>query len=114
MILQDGQPVIEDQGCLGKMTNNQAEYMALIHALERAAVLGTHHQLLIRSDSELMVKQMRGEYRVKDPGLRPLYGKARLLWDRFDPSPKIVHVPRAQNTCADELCNRALDDCSVE
>ena len=65
VIARDGAPPIEEAGRLGLMTNNQAEYTALVKALEHAAELGTHHRLLIHSDSELMVKQMRG-----DPGTK--------------------------------------------
>lgn len=104
-----GQPPVEEAGCLGRMTNNQAEYTALVRALEHALRLGNHHRVVVHSDSELMVKQMRGEYRVKDPGLRPLYEEARELCDRFGDRPKFVHVRREQNRRADELCNLALD-----
>src|SRR4249919_1555725 len=100
---EDG-PSLEEAGCLGEMTNNQAEYTALVRALEHALQLGRHHRLVIHSDSELMVKQMKGEYRVKDAGLRSLYDEARGLWERFDERPRIVHVRRAQNSRADELC----------
>ena len=109
IITRAGQPPIEEAGCLGRMTNNQAEYTALVRALEHAARLGTHHRLTVHSDSELLVKQMRGEYRVKDPSLRELYEEARELADRFEQPPRFVHVRRAQNARADELCNLALD-----
>jgi ribonuclease HI len=109
VIRRDGEAPIEEAGCLGQMTNNQAEYTALVRALEHALQLGPQHRLLIHSDSELMVKQMKGEYRVKDPGLRSLYQEASRLWDRFDERPRIVHVRREQNSRADELCNLALD-----
>jgi ribonuclease HI/probable phosphoglycerate mutase len=109
VIARAGQPPVEEAGCLGRMTNNQAEYTALVRALEHAARLGTHHRVTVHSDSELLVKQMRGEYRVKDPGLRELYDEARELADRFEQPPRFVHVRRAQNARADELCNLALD-----
>ena len=79
VIARDGQPPIEEADCLGRMTNNQAEYTALVRALEHALELGTHHRLLIHSDSELMVKQMNGEYRVKNEELRGLYEEACVL-----------------------------------
>jgi ribonuclease HI len=104
-----GQPPIEEAGCLGRMTNNQAEYTALVRALEHALRLGAHHRLVVHSDSELMVKQMRGEYRVKDAGLRPLYEEACDLRDRFEQRPQFVHVRRELNRRADELGNLALD-----
>jgi len=108
VIARDGAPPIEECGCLGPMTNNQAEYTALVRALEHAARLGTGHSVHILSDSELMVKQMRGEYRVKNEELRDLYEQARELANRF-PSVRFQHVPRAQNSRADALCNQALD-----
>jgi ribonuclease HI len=109
VIAREGGPPVEEAGCLGRMTNNQAEYTALVRALEHAARLGTSHRLTVHSDSELLVKQMRGEYRVKDPGLRELYEEASDLADRFAHRPKFVHVRRARNARADELCNLALD-----
>jgi len=103
----DGE-IIDEAGCLGTMTNNQAEYIALVKALEHAERLGTHHRLRIHSDSELLVKQMNGEYRVKDAKLQQYYREASKLVDEFD-DVKIRHVPRAENSRADRLCNEALD-----
>lgn len=108
VIASEGQPPIEEGGCLGQTTNNQAEYTALVRALEHAAQLGTHHHLLIHSDSELMIKQMKGEYRVKDAGLRPLYEQAQNLCDQFA-GVTFRHVRREHNSRADHLCNEALD-----
>jgi ribonuclease HI len=108
VIARDGAPPIEEHGCLGRMTNNQAEYTALVRALEHAARLGTGHQVHILSDSELMVKQMRGEYRVKNEELRDLYEEARTLARRFS-AVRFEHVRREQNKRADALCNEALD-----
>ncbi len=107
IISRDSQPPIEESGCLGQITNNVAEYTALVRALERAAELAAK-RLVIRSDSELLVKQMNGEYRVKDPNLRVLFDRAKELSEGFD-SVSIKHVPRAQNSRADQLCNAALD-----
>ncbi len=109
VIEQDGQPPIEEADCLGKMTNNQAEYTALVRSLEHALELGAHHRLMIHSDSELMVKQMNGEYRVKNEELRDLYEQACVLRRRFDGPVTIRHVRCAQNKRADQLCNEALD-----
>jgi ribonuclease HI len=108
VIDQDGAEPIQEAGCLGRMTNNQAEYTALVRALEHAARLGVEHRLLIHSDSELLVKQMNGEYRVKDDSLRALYEQAQKLRDRFA-GVTIRHIRRAQNSEADRLCNEALD-----
>ena len=105
----DGQEVIEEAGCLGTVTNNQAEYTALVRALEHALELGPEHSLLIHSDSELMVKQLRGEYRVKNEELRPLYELAVKLAGCFARPVTFRHVRREQNRRADQLCNEALD-----
>ena len=109
LIEQDGQSIVEEADCLGQMTNNQAEYTALVRALEHALELGSQHSLVIHSDSELMVKQMNGEYRVKNEELRDLYQRACNLRDRFEGSVTIRHVRREQNKRADMLCNEALD-----
>jgi ribonuclease HI len=109
VIEQDGELLIEEAGCLGQMTNNQAEYTALVRALEHALEIGGHHRVIVNSDSELMVKQMNGEYRVKNEELRDLYAQACALRKRFDGAVSIRHVRRAQNKRADELCNEALD-----
>jgi ribonuclease HI len=108
-IERDGEPDVEEAGCLGRMTNNQAEYTALVRALEHALELGPEHPVLVRSDSELLVKQMNGQYRVKDEGLRDLYEEARDLVRRFRGPVTIRHVRREQNARADALCNEALD-----
>jgi ribonuclease HI len=109
-IEQDGRDDVEEADCIGRMTNNKAEYTALVKALEHALEdLGDNFQVRVHSDSELMVKQMNGEYRVKDADLRPLYEEARALSDRFQGGVQLVHVRRSQNTRADALCNEALD-----
>jgi ribonuclease HI len=102
-----GHPRITDKGCLGEKTNNVAEYSALIRALERAAKEQVK-RLLIHSDSELLVKQMNGEYRVKNKDLQALYEQASKLRSQFE-HVEFRHVPRAQNAEADRLCNEALD-----
>jgi ribonuclease HI len=104
-----GDAAIEGSGCLGELTNNQAEYEALVHALKHALQLGPQHSLLINSDSELMVKQMKGEYRVKNADLLPLYEEACELAKGFQGSVKFHHIRRALNSRADALCNEALD-----
>ena len=109
VIACDGKPPVEEAGCLGEMTNNQAEYTALVKALEHASELGPEHHVLLHSDSELLVKQMNGEYRVKNEELRGLYQEAQELRKQFTGGVTIRHVRRAQNSRADELCNEALD-----
>lgn len=100
-------PPVEENGCLGSVTNNVAEYTALIRALRRAAELGAR-RLLVHSDSELLVKQMNGEYRVKNESLKELFDEAKQLSRQFQVV-TLRHVPRAQNSDADRLCNEALD-----
>lgn len=107
VITRPGQPEWEESACLGKTTNNIAEYSALVHALKRAKQLGGR-KLNVFSDSELLVKQMSGEYRVKNADLRELYDRAAGLRDDFE-RVTIKHVYREQNERADELCNEALD-----
>jgi ribonuclease HI len=92
---------------IGRATNNQAEYQALIAALEKAIKLGAR-QVDIRLDSELVVKQVKGRYRVKNAALRPLYLKAGGLLSQLEGF-TIKNVPREQNAEADRLANKALD-----
>ncbi len=92
---------------IGRTTNNQAEYGALIAALERAVELGAR-TVDIRLDSELVVRQVKGQYRVKNAALRPLYLRVGELLGRFEGF-TIRHVPREQNAQADRLADAALD-----
>jgi ribonuclease HI len=102
-----GLPVVEECDKIGIATNNVAEYTALIKALELAEELGLK-SLRIYADSELMVKQIKGIYRVKNADLQPLYTQAKERQKRFD-SFSLLHVPREANREADRLCNLALD-----
>jgi ribonuclease HI len=102
-----GQAVHEAGYFLGRCTNNVAEYQGLIRSLERAAELGGD-QLDIHSDSELLVRQITGQYRVKSADLKPLYARAADLLDKF-PNWQIQHVRREKNQRADELANLAID-----
>ncbi len=92
---------------LGECTNNVAEYEALIWGMEAAVTCGVT-DLLVRADSELIVKQMRGEYKVKHPGLQPLYARAKEM-ARGLTTVRFEHVRREKNTHADELANAAMD-----
>ncbi len=107
VLARPGEPVTEKAETIGTATNNVAEYTALVEGLELAAGLGVK-RLSVFSDSELLVKQMNGEYRVKHPDLQPLYQEANRLKRQFD-SVTITHVRRGQNARADALCNEALD-----
>ena len=102
----DGPPV-EVAEVIPNTTNNVAEYTALVAALHEAQERGFTH-LHIHSDSELLVKQMAGEYRVKSADLQDLYQEATHLRKQFA-AVTITHVRREQNKRADELCNIALD-----
>ena len=107
VILRPGLPDVQEKVYLGSTTNNIAEYTGLVRALEHARELGGR-RLTVYSDSELMVRQMNGQYKVKNAGLLPLYQQAVRLRDAFD-SVKIEHVRREFNKHADRLCNEALD-----
>lgn len=92
---------------LGETTNNVAEYKGLLFGLEKLVELGAK-EVEVRADSELMVKQLNGQYRVKHPNLIPLYQEAKALLRKI-PSCKIVHVRREMNKDADRLSNEAID-----
>jgi len=94
---------------LGEATNNVAEYEALILALTEAKKLAAGSRVEVRMDSELIVKQMKGEYKVKDKNLKVLYAKVRELLQGFQ-SVEFVHVLREKNKEADELVNEAIDE----
>jgi len=104
----DGTLVAELYGALGQTTNNVAEYRGLLAALRYTVAQG-HRTLLIRSDSELLVKQMRGEYKVKHEGLKPLAAEARLLIMQLE-RVEFEHVRREENAEADRLANLAMDE----
>ncbi len=103
----DGTTCFEAGKYIGRTTNNVAEYYALISALDYAVAQGID-RLLVRSDSELLVRQMEGRYKVKSPDLRPLHEHARKL-ARGLAYFAVEHVPRERNRDADELANIALD-----
>jgi len=91
---------------IGRTTNNQAEYRAIIAALEKVADLGAIH-VDIHSDSQLVVRQLNGKYRVKKASLRPLYLEVHRLLSQFKGF-TITYIPREQNKEADALANAAL------
>jgi ribonuclease HI len=92
---------------VGTCTNNVAEYSALLSAL-RFAVFSRCEELQVFADSELVVKQIKGEYQVKNEGIRPLYDSA-IRWIRLIPHFSIQHVRRENNKEADKLANQAMD-----
>jgi ribonuclease HI len=107
----DGRLVAEVARPLGRATNNVAEYTGLILGLEEAKRRGAT-SIDVRMDSMLVVQQMRGLWRIKHPGLRPLALRAGKLLASF-PERQISHIPRAENAAADELSNRAIDEGAV-
>ncbi len=104
---EDGAILAELSEFLGMRTNNVAEYSGMLAALEYALAQGLR-RLRIVSDSELMVKQMRGQYRVQSPDLKPLYEEAKRSAARLEAF-QIEHVLRGKNKKADELANQAMD-----
>ena len=108
----DGALLDELHGGLGIATNNVAEYNGLLAALQWA-VANQAKRVHIRADSELLVKQMRGEYKVKNPGLQPLYVRARLLVAELE-DVKFEHVRREFNKEADRLSNLGMDEAEAQ
>ncbi len=94
-------------GRIGRGTNNVAEYRGAIAAVEAALELGAT-ELELRLDSELIVRQLEGRYRVRNAALKPMHAQLQRLLSRLDVV-RVRHVPRGQNSRADELANAALD-----
>jgi ribonuclease HI len=103
----DGNELVRANDYIGDVTNNVAEYRALLLGLERASALGAK-EVAVVNDSELVARQVEGEYKVKSADLRPLHAKATALLSGFGRW-SIRSVPRAQNELADELVNEAID-----
>jgi probable phosphoglycerate mutase len=104
---EDGHVLAAHGEAIGRATNNVAEYSGLVAGMSKAAELGVR-DLEVVSDSELLVKQMRGEYKVKNEALRRLWEEANDLERRFA-RVRYTAVPRARNELADRLVNEALD-----
>ena len=104
---EDGHVLAAEGEAIGTATNNVAEYSGLVAGLERAAELGIR-EVEVVSDSELLVKQMQGEYRVKNEALKELWEEASDLESRFS-KVRYTAVRRAHNELADRLVNEALD-----
>lgn len=102
-----GKTIQESCECIGEATNNEAEYRGLLAGLQIAAGRGVK-ELVVRSDSELMVRQLTGRYKVRKSNLIPLFIEAQRLLRGFG-SWKAEHIPRAQNAHADRLANEAMD-----
>jgi probable phosphoglycerate mutase len=102
-----GEVVFQHGAYIGHATNNVAEYSALIKALETARDMQATH-VDVRMDSELIVKQMNGQYRIKDPGMQKLAAEVLKLKSNFQ-SVTFTHIPREENKDADRMVNQALD-----
>lgn len=105
---EDGRLLARGRHYLGMLTSNQAEYRALILGL-KAVARRQPASVMVKMDSELVVNQMLGRYRVAHAGLQPLYAEARALVAAL-PVVRFTHVPRADNALADRLANEALDE----
>jgi ribonuclease HI len=104
---ESGEVLYTGSEYLGHTTNNVAEYKAVLLGLQGALAQGVS-RIEVRADSELLIKQLKGEYRVKSPGLRPLFDEARRLISRFH-SVKLTHIRRELNGEADRLANQGID-----
>ena len=105
---ESGTVVKELSRYLGRATNNVAEYEGLLMGLDALVQLG-RKKIRVQSDSQLLVRQLNGEYRVKDEKLKVLHQRAMTLLRQFD-SYRIVHVYREMNKIADRLANRGIDE----
>jgi probable phosphoglycerate mutase len=105
--MADGEVLAELSEFLGVQTNNVAEYSGLLAVLEFALKHG-YRRLRVVSDSELMVKQIQGKYKVKSPGLRPLFEQAKKKIAQLEGF-EIIHALRHKNKDADRLANQAMD-----
>ena len=113
IVIKQGNNILLEVGSyIGKTTNNVAEYMAFIRGLEEAIIMGDENVKVI-SDSELMVKQIKGEYRVKNEGLKPLYFHAKELIKKLR-NFEIEHAYREENKHADKLANQGIDHHSTK
>ncbi len=108
VIMRDGKPAEKIGRYLGVTTNNIAEYSAAIIGLEQAVRLGAS-RVSLRADSELLVKQVNGEYKVKNEGLKPLHAKVRELIAKIG-NVDVQYIPREMNKEADALANKAIDE----
>ena len=106
LVSEEGEK-IELRRFLGERTNNQAEYEGLLLGLERLKKINAR-KLEVRADSELMIRQLKGEYRVKNEHLKPLYERACEMLRIFE-SVALKHIPREENREADRLSNEAID-----
>jgi ribonuclease HI len=109
---ENGAVVKELSRYLDRTTNNVAEYEGLLMGLESLLQLGAK-KIVVKSDSQLLVRQLNGEYRVKDEKLKVLFERAKSLLRQFE-SCRIVHIRREMNKLADRLANRGIDDAAKQ
>lgn len=107
LVDEQGRTVKERADFLGEATNNVAEYHGLLLGLKLASAAGVR-RLSVKLDSELVARQLTGAYRVKHPGLKPLWGQAQQLLKTFEHW-RVEHIPREANAEADRLVNQAID-----
>ena len=105
---EQGNELVGSGKYLGQCTNNEAEYRALLFGLAKCAEFGAG-RIMVYLDSELVVKQIQGHYKVKHPNLKPLYQESMKKFKGFA-SVQVAHVRREKNSRADELANRAIDE----
>lgn len=105
---QECKPVLQGKKYIGETTNNQAEYKAMILGVH--AILGKFKptDLECYADSELLIKQLKGEYKVKNKELQPLHKKLKDFFKQI-PEVRLFHIPREKNQAADKLANEAMD-----
>lgn len=106
-LLENEEIIFQKGATLGVVTNNVAEYEGLLKGLEKSLELGAT-SITVKSDSQLLVRQLLGQYKVKAPHIIPLVRKAKGLLEQFSQT-EILHIPREENGLADSLCNEALD-----
>ncbi len=107
VLIENGEVVVQEGRKIGTHTNNVAEYQGLIHGVKKALEIGVT-ELVVKCDSELMVRQLSGRYKVKAPHLLPLFKEAKEALAKFK-KVDVRHVRREENTLADALANQALD-----
>lgn len=111
VILEEGKMLAEVKQYLGSQTNNWAEYEAVAIALEEAKRLGlSGRPIEVRMDSKLAVEQISGNWKVKEPSLKPQVAKVLAVLKADFPDYRFVHIPREENAEADRLVNEALDE----
>ena len=105
---EKGETILSEYGYIGLATNNIAEYSALIALLKKIKKV-QHTKLIVHSDSELMVRQLNGEYKVKDENIRKYYQRVVKLVDGEASKVEFRHIPRSENSEADRLANKGIE-----